>query len=204
LGKETYRRSQLEYFRKRHNKVNRKVSQLQEEHKQHLLELFDKNLQATKQDAVDSLTQAFERFNLKKTVVDNFILYDYKKNYTHPTERNSPETLEERYDWVISILKTDMDFLSNCVFVDEAAFNINMRSPFGRSISGTPAIEETPSTRAVSHTILGAISAVGVVSVDLREPIKPKKIKVVGGSKRQRLQKDAEKKPIKKGTTAGH
>ncbi|GAA5814371.1 hypothetical protein MFLAVUS_007866 [Mucor flavus] len=135
-------------YEKNTNKVNRKESQLQEEHKQHLLEIFEKNPQATKQDAVDSLTEAFEGFNLKKNSVGNFILHDcnltIKRITLHPVNRNAADNRNERHDWVTSVLKTDMKYLSNCVFVDEAAFNINMRSPFGRSVSGTPAIEVTP------------------------------------------------------------
>lgn len=52
---------------------------------------------------------------------------------------------------------TDMNYLTNCVFVDEAGFNINMGSPNARSIRGTPAVVETPTTRAITHTILGEV-----------------------------------------------
>lgn len=58
-------------MKKNTNKVNHKESQLQKKHKQHLLELFEKNPQATRQDAVDSLTEAFEGFKLKKNSVYN-------------------------------------------------------------------------------------------------------------------------------------
>ncbi|KAI9266606.1 hypothetical protein BDA99DRAFT_419813, partial [Phascolomyces articulosus] len=70
---------------------------------------------------------------------------------------------------------TDINFLKNCVFVDETTFNISMRSPNARSLKGTSAVIETPTTRAVTHTILGAITAHGVISVEIREPLKPKK-----------------------------
>lgn len=56
-----------------------------------------------------------------------------------------------------------MNFLENCVFVDEAGFIINMRNPNACSLKGTPAVIETPSTRAISHTILGAITALDVI-----------------------------------------
>jgi hypothetical protein len=49
------------------------------------------------------------------------------------------------------MLKTDINYLTNCVFMDEAAFNINMRAPYGHSPSGTPAVVVTPSTRAISY-----------------------------------------------------
>ena len=66
--------------------------------------------------------------------------------------------------------KFESSTLENCVFVDESAFDINTRPPGGWSIKGTPAIVITPTTRAVSHTVLGAISAKYVVSMELQNP----------------------------------
>lgn len=61
-----------------------------------------------------------------------------------------------------------MNYLTNCVFVDEAGFNINMRSHNAHSVRGkTPEIVETP----IMHTILGATTAQGVISVEIREPL---------------------------------
>lgn len=54
-----------------------------------------------------------------------------------------------------------------------------MRPPTGRSTKGNTVVVETPTTRAITHTILGAISAMGVVNIEIRVPApKPKKIKV--------------------------
>jgi hypothetical protein len=80
-----------------------------------------------------------------------------------------------------------MDYLTNCVFVGEAAFNTNTRVSYGHSVSGTPAIVETPSICAISHTILEAVTSHGVVSAEVREPLKPKRIKVVSGRKRRNV-----------------
>ncbi|KAL4215273.1 hypothetical protein AB4K20DRAFT_1862527 [Rhizopus microsporus] len=67
---------QWNIYEKQTNKVNRLASQLQENHKKHLIDFFDIYPQATRQDAVESLTEAFENFNLKTTAVGNFILYE--------------------------------------------------------------------------------------------------------------------------------
>jgi hypothetical protein len=68
-----------------------------------------------------------------------------------------------------------MSHLSNCVFVDVSAFNINIRSSITSSAKGTPAIVTTPSARAVSHTILGAIPAMNAVNIEIGLPnLKPK------------------------------
>src|SRR6478735_3172007 len=99
---------------------------------------------------------------------------------------------------------TDMDFLNNCcIFVDESAFNINMRPPGGWSLKGTPAIVETPSTMTAPHTILGAISAKFVVSMELRKPQEnwAKRTKIdVKVAKEERQWVNSPKKPIRKGT----
>ncbi|KAI8642306.1 hypothetical protein BD408DRAFT_387596, partial [Parasitella parasitica] len=60
-------------YEKNTNKVNRKSSQLQEEHKLYLINYFDEFSQARTKDAVDSLTENFENFSLKETVVGEFI-----------------------------------------------------------------------------------------------------------------------------------
>ncbi|KAL7326700.1 hypothetical protein PS15p_208995 [Mucor circinelloides] len=52
-------------YEKLTNIVNRAGSQLQVEHKHFLMNLFDEEPQATKQDVVDALTAAFEGFSLK-------------------------------------------------------------------------------------------------------------------------------------------
>lgn len=54
---------------KQTNKVNRNKSQLNEEHKSHLINFYDDHPQARVIDAVTSLTETFENFSLKETTV---------------------------------------------------------------------------------------------------------------------------------------
>lgn len=65
-----------------------------------------------------------------------------------------------------------MNYLENCVFVDESGFNINMRPPSGWSLKGKPAVTAIPTSRAVSHTVLGAITAKFAVAMELRNPLR--------------------------------
>lgn len=95
-----------------------------------------------------------------------------------------------------------MNYPQNCIFIDESAFDINMRPSYRRAVRGAPATATTPSTRAESHTILGAICAVGVANVDVRVAQTNKRIKVAGGRKRKTTSTKKEKK--KTGTTTGH
>ncbi|KAG1167311.1 hypothetical protein G6F55_009242 [Rhizopus delemar] len=183
---------------------NRKPSQLQEEHKEHL-DFFDKYIQTTRYDAVKNLTEAFENFSLKEISVGNFILNEcnltVQRATLQPLARNSPDDLEKRHSWIKKWVETtDMNCLQNCVFVDEAGFNINMRSPCARSIRGTSATVETPTTRAITHTILVTITANDIIAIKIREPLKPKKAKIDGGRKR----KKPSAKNMYKGTVTGH
>ncbi|KAL7332361.1 hypothetical protein PS15p_204411 [Mucor circinelloides] len=86
------------------NKVNRAGSQLQEEHKHFLINLFDEQPQATRQDAADALTAAFEGFSLKETQVGTYIKNEcnltVKRITRRPAARNSPDTLLRRKEWV--------------------------------------------------------------------------------------------------------
>jgi hypothetical protein len=96
-----------------------------------------------------------------------------------------------------------MNFLENCIFIDESRFDINMRSPGGWSERGAPVIVTTLSTRTISHTILGAISAKFVMAMEFRNPQASKRIKIDGvGRKRKAPANSSKRAP--KGTVTGH
>ncbi|CAO3654700.1 unnamed protein product [Mucor hiemalis] len=103
-------------YEKETNLENRAPSQLQEPHKQFLIDYFDEYPQATRADAVERLTDAFEGFSLKTTSVGNFILHEcnltVKKVTLHPKARNSPENIESRYNWAKQwVENSDMNYL---------------------------------------------------------------------------------------------
>ncbi|CEG75317.1 hypothetical protein RMATCC62417_10382 [Rhizopus microsporus] len=103
-----------------------------------------------------------------------------KKADFHSIERNSPAKIEERYNWVCKWESTDMNFLTNCVFLDESAFDINMKRSRAWSKKGTRAIVTRPTTRANTTSILGAISAAGLITVGVKKPRPAKKRKAEG------------------------
>ncbi|KAI8060615.1 uncharacterized protein B0P05DRAFT_590726 [Gilbertella persicaria] len=112
----------------------------------------------------------------------------YKKLTRLPVARNNSVKIQARKDWVIKWTATDMNYLENCVFVDESAFDINMRHPSGWSVKGTPAITTIPTTRAVFHTVLGAISTKFVVTMKLCNPQeeRSKRIKIVHSGRKRK------------------
>ncbi|EIE88315.1 hypothetical protein RO3G_13026 [Rhizopus delemar RA 99-880] len=82
-----------------------------------------------------------------------------------------------------------------------SGFDINMRRSRGWSAKGSAAIVETPSTKANSQTVVGAISAFGVVNLTMRESGNIKRRKVVGATKRKAPE---DRISVPKGTTSGH
>lgn len=120
----------------------------------------------------------------------------------YPTARNSSKTLEARAKFVEEWVQKGMLYMQNCVFLDKSGFDINMHRLRAWSQDGTQAMIESPSARAVSHTIIGGISAFGVVNVSIRDPGNVKKRKIVGATKRKAPGDAAS--AIQKGTTAGH
>lgn len=65
---------------------------------------------------------------------------------------------------------SDLDYTKNCIFIDEAGFNINMRNNWARSAVGTTARVDNPKTRVPSHTIIGAIHSSSVIHIFMINP----------------------------------
>ncbi|KAG1049475.1 hypothetical protein G6F43_008198 [Rhizopus delemar] len=125
------------------------------------------------------LTKSFKGLQIKKSRVAEFMKDDGNLSIhvltRHLKARNSPKTLEVRTKWIEEWLQKDLHFMQNCVFFDKVGFDMNMRRSRGRSRRGAPARIESPSARGVSHTMIGAISAFGVVNVSMRKPGNVKK-----------------------------
>jgi hypothetical protein len=131
---------------------------------------------------VESLTQNFADLNVSRSTIYNFMTTEcnlsIKQAQFQPVERNSEEKIQQRYHWVQKWQQTDLDFTTNCVFLDESAFHINLKRGMAWSKKGTPAVVTVPTTKANATSILGAISATGLINVSLRVPKRIKKRKI--------------------------
>lgn len=128
------------------------------------------------------------------------MLFTIKKPTFDPKARNSENNLQTRYEWSMKWKDSDLDYTKNCVFIDEAGFDINMRNNWARSAVGTPAQVEIEKTRSPSHTIIGAIHCTSVIHVVMKKlpskkqrgpktqtskTAKPKKRKLAGGKEQR-------------------
>jgi len=163
---------------------------MDERHKTHLINLIDEEPALVLDQMMErSLTASFSVLTISKTALYNFVTnkckISLKRAHFHSADRNSPEKIKARKEWVEKWMNTDMDYMSNCVFIDGAAFHINMKRSAAWSKVGTRAVVKVPNTRAKTTTILGAISAFGVVNIKVRRPrVMPssKKRKTTGSS----------------------
>ncbi|CEP15733.1 hypothetical protein [Parasitella parasitica] len=83
----------------------------------------------------------------------------------------------------------------NCVFVDEAGFNLHLRRNFGRSLKGKPARVIVPANRCVSVTIVSAICEHGIIDLSPERP--QAKTKRIAGSKKRKSGADNSQGEVK-------
>ncbi|CEP07597.1 hypothetical protein, partial, partial [Parasitella parasitica] len=109
-------------FEKKKKPGRRRI--LGEEHKQFLLNYIDENPSAVVAEVAEILTQNFVDLNVSRSTIYSFMTTEcnlsIKQAQFQPVERNSEERFKQRYDWVQKWQQTDMDFTTNCVFLDES------------------------------------------------------------------------------------
>ena len=94
-----------------------------------------------------------------------------KKLEKLPAARNTDRVIKLRKERVEEWeMIQDLDFANNCIFIDEAGFNLHTQRKFGRSLKGTPAKDTVPTGRGVTVSILGSITDAGVIDISLKQP----------------------------------
>ncbi|KAI8646643.1 hypothetical protein BD408DRAFT_318989, partial [Parasitella parasitica] len=94
-------------------------------------EFYYKQPTATADQLLDRLTSTFEGLSLSKPTLYRYLndlwILSLKKVQLEPLERNTPERIQARKKWVEEMKNMGVDYMSNCVFIDEAGFNANLR-----------------------------------------------------------------------------
>jgi hypothetical protein len=131
--------------------------------------------------------------------------FTFKRAAFHAEKRNNEETLEARYQWATSIANSDVEFLRNCVFIDESGFHVNLKRTGAWGLKGKTPIVEVEKTKAVSHSILGAISVFGVINTSVRMPsVTATQLVPTSAGKKRKLDSGKGKPQKPKGTTGDH
>jgi transposase len=174
---------------------------LEPKHTDFLCQYYDTAAAAVLWEARDALLSAFPDIQsitlsgLHKHLVQHASL-TLKKLDKIVAARNSENTLKQRRERVLEWMgDKEMNWFGNCVFIDEAGFNMHIRRNFGRSKRGLPAKIVLPSNRGITITIIGAICEKGVIDLTLR---KPKAVQKKGASNKKRKRDDGEAAEVSK------
>ncbi|OAD65569.1 hypothetical protein PHYBLDRAFT_175957 [Phycomyces blakesleeanus NRRL 1555(-)] len=144
-------------------------------HSAFFLKFFENKPDATLEQARIAVMEEFSGLQITKSAIQKHLVkkcaLTMKKLEKLPEKRDDANTIEMRRDRILEWQQlADFNYLSNCVFIDEAGFNMHIKRTFGRSVSGTPAKTTVPTQRGVSITILGAMCERGIVSLSLKKP----------------------------------
>ncbi|KAG1473327.1 hypothetical protein G6F56_001016 [Rhizopus delemar] len=139
------------------------------------LDFYERKPDATLAQARDAVMEAFPGLEITVSAISKHIAkhcnLTMKKPEKLPEARNDISTLEKRKKKIEEWMALqDFDHGKNCVFIDEAGLNLNIKRTFGRSERGTLAKAIVSTQRGVSITILGAMCERGIVNITLRRP----------------------------------
>jgi transposase len=134
--------------------------ELSDAHTTFLIDYYDNNSTAVLWEARDAILEAFpdigtiDLSNIYRHLVQH-VTVTLKKLEKIIDARTKEETLNQRREKVLE-WKADknMKWLENCVFIDEAGFNMRLRRNFGRSKRGQPAKAKVPSKEAYLYQFL--------------------------------------------------
>ena len=151
------------------------TSKLTEVHSQFLIDYIDKNPTSVLADIRQKLCDAFQGLSISISALHRHLVQKckvtLKKLEKLPAARNTDRVIKLRKEKVEEWeTMQHLDFTKNCVFIDEAGFNMHTQRNYGRSPKGTPAKGTVPTGKGVNVTILGAISEAGVIDISLKKP----------------------------------
>ncbi|KAG1451976.1 hypothetical protein G6F46_003793 [Rhizopus delemar] len=114
------------------SKKNQYLRKMKEEHMKFLEEFIDNNPVVTLDQTVDALSDKFEGFSISKSGEDKHLKegcsYTLKRITKIPAKRNSPEVIELRFRAAEAWIKdSNISFMQNCIFIDEAGFNFHTK-----------------------------------------------------------------------------
>ena len=130
------------------------------------MEYIDMHPTAVLADIRDKLCQTFQGLSISISTLHRNLVQKckvtLKKIEKLPAARSTERVLKLRKEKIEEWEHTpSLDFTKNCVFIDEAGFNLHIQRGCDRSLKGTPAKGIVPTARGVTITILGAISEGG-------------------------------------------
>jgi hypothetical protein len=120
--------------------------------------------------------------------------------------------LNLRFAVITHWVAAEVDFMTNCVFIDESGFSSHQIRKRAWSRIGEPAIVKVPTQKGVNVSIVGCTASWGIINFNKVEPLKPSDAALIkkefpqpeNKKKRKAKTGEAAKPQAKKGTTVYH
>ncbi|KAG1172519.1 hypothetical protein G6F70_006404 [Rhizopus microsporus] len=172
---------------------------LKDQHTVFIFELLANEPTLTVEAVTDNLSKEFRDILITLRSVENHMKKNcrltYKRIIPRYYGRNTDETIAKRRDAVAYWVSQNIDFMNECVFLDEAGFNRSMHRSYGWSEAGAPCKIDVQ-TKGANVSILGAICKSGLITLSRKE--------VILGARSGKRTRTGEKSQAlkKKGTTS--
>lgn len=139
-------------------------------------EFIRSNIEKEPYITLESLSQQLkENFDvtIKTTALSLFMKklgLSYKKSRKEPYRRNSPHFITKRFEYASRIEEEKINY-NDCIFIDEAAFQLEMKPNYGWANKGEAPVIRNQAISSGSRSVIGAISKSGVVMLNLKKPV---------------------------------
>ncbi|KAI9471063.1 MAG: hypothetical protein EXX96DRAFT_507510, partial [Benjaminiella poitrasii] len=111
---------------KKTTRITGRHSQFTEEPQRFVKQMVVDNPQTTVDEVLENVTSEFKDLTISRTQLHHHMKNTLNLTVKYPTfetiARNDPDNLESRFQWFQLYKDTDLDYLKNCVFIDEAGF----------------------------------------------------------------------------------
>ncbi|EEQ40196.1 hypothetical protein CLUG_04324 [Clavispora lusitaniae ATCC 42720] len=175
---------------------------LNKKHMELMNSLVEDDASVTLDSMLESLRLNFSNLEVSATTMHSFATkvcnLSVKRISKWPARSSSEFIKGLRYQWAKEY-GDKLNFSDNCIFIDEAGFNLSTRREYGWSSVGEKAMVNSPIIGGLNISFIGAISSHGCISLKVRHP------QGLVDGKKGKLDTDAtssKSNPI--GTTAGH
>lgn len=158
-----------------------------EEHTQFLIKYIDSNAASTVDLAHDELCRAFPGLKISVNAVYKHMRMkcnlSLKRAEILREERDSDTIIRKRKLYIEKCKENNVHYQMNCVFIDEAGFNLHIMRNRAWVPKNKPAKVKVSTQNGTSITIMGCISSAGIIDISKRNPGVYKKRKAPGTSK---------------------
>ncbi|KAI8329776.1 hypothetical protein EDC96DRAFT_417588, partial [Choanephora cucurbitarum] len=170
-----------------------------------LIHHFDQHPTSTIGDARKLLLDSFPGLHITFSELYTHLIsicsFSLQNNKKYTPEETTEDLVEARYQAVKAWGEMGVDFMKNCIFVDQAGFNVHLARIGTGSNKGVHTTTKLHTVKGASFSLMGSISPFGVIGMSKVEPLTAADAKQLN---EEFLQGETGEQAWKKGITTFH